>query len=105
MSNSGKKRRTDVWLICNPQMTELYSSEKTARSDTTYRLAKTFIRRKAACGRVFSQSPNEPRGLRELRVSLHISYVDLYHAILTTTATLVFALDDSRWEKRSLRRV
>lgn len=86
-------------------MAELYSSEKTARSDTAYRLAKTFIRRKAACGRVYSQSSDEPEGLRDLRGSLHITYVDLYHAILKATAKLVCALDDSRWETRCLRRV
>ena len=87
------------------QMAELYATEKTARSNTAKRVAKIFIRRKAASGRVSSQSPNEPERLTDLRSSLHISYVDLYSAILKATAKLVCALDDSRWEKKVLRRV
>src|ERR1700760_548803 len=86
-------------------MAEMYSSEKTARSQTAYRLAKIFIRRKAACGRVYSQSPNEPENLKDLRGSLHTTYVDLYHAILKATAMLVCALDDTRWEKRFVRKL
>src|ERR1700743_2811998 len=86
-------------------MAEMYSSEKSARSQTAYRLAKVFIRRKAACGRVYRQGPNEPENLTDLRASLYNTYVDLYHAILRATAKLVCALDDSRWEKKFIRRV
>jgi hypothetical protein len=77
-------------------MAEMYSSEKTARSQTAYRLAKIFIRRKAACGRVKPQSDHEPQNLRDLRSSLHITYVELYVAVLKTTAKLVCALEDSK---------
>lgn len=86
-------------------MTEMYSSEMKARNDTACRLAKVLIRRKVACGRVSSQSPHEPEELRDLRWSLHVSYLDLYHAILQATAKLVCSLDDSSWDARFIRRM
>jgi hypothetical protein len=86
-------------------MAEMYSSEKNARSDTAKRLAKVFIRRKAACGRVRAQNDKEPQNLRDLRVSLRITYIDLYAAILRTTAKLVCALDDSSFEKKFIQKM
>ena len=64
------------------QMVQMYSSGKSAMSKTAYRLAKVFIRRKAACDRVHVQSDNEQKRLKALRESLRNTYVDLYHAML-----------------------
>ena len=72
---------------------------------TAQRIAKVFIRRKAACGRVTPQSPNEAEDLRDLRRSLHTTYVDLYYAILKATAMLVCALNDNSWEKRFITKI
>jgi hypothetical protein len=86
-------------------MAEMYASEKGARSATAKRLAKVFVRRKAACDRVRAQSDNEPGNLSDLRNSLRITYIDLYTAILRTTARLVCALDDSSFDKKFMQKM